>query len=170
MSARALAQDDQEDAHIASTIRRFGCFLQYVMPCSHEAEATVFCYTVGLFGLGHPELLVFGLDQPTAAAVLNGRFRQVLAGRDLVPGEMLREGHHQLLVEEVPNPGEILFQANHFYRRPPVASVPALQLTWDLNGAFPTDADYPLDACVQPRPGSFSALPGGGGGECGCGE
>lgn len=169
MGARMVAEYDQEDAHIKSVIRRFGCFLQYVQPCTDERDATVFCYTVGLFGLGHPELLVFGLDQPTAAAVLNGCFHRVRAGRDLVPGEVLRHGHHGLLVEQLPNPGEIVLQANHFYQRPPSASVPALQLTWEVGGAFPMDRGYPLGPHVQPRPGLFSALHSGDG-ECTCDE
>ncbi len=49
-------------------IRPYGCSLEHVMPCDGDTVHTSFCYTIGLFGLGHPELLVFGLDQASAAA------------------------------------------------------------------------------------------------------
>ena len=35
-----------------------------------------------------------------------------------------------LVVEELPNPGEVVLGANRFYERPPEYSVPAYQLAW----------------------------------------
>ncbi|WP_413785731.1 DUF4262 domain-containing protein [Intrasporangium zincisolvens] len=58
---------DQEDRRVSEYIRRYGCSLEHVMPCDGEGISTSFCYTIGLFGLGHPELLVFGLDQASAS-------------------------------------------------------------------------------------------------------
>jgi len=153
---------DQEDQHVASTIRTHGCFIQFVggCACGECGEETPFAYSVGLFGLGHPELLILGVDQGTAAGVINDLFTRVRAGADLVPGEMLTfEGWpHRIVVEQVPNPGEIVFGSNRHYRRPDEESVPALQLTWDdTGGRFPWDDGYSVPATVQPRPGTFSA-------------
>lgn len=149
---------DQEDRRISAFIRDFGASLEYIFGCDCPTS-TPFCYTIGLFGLGHPELLVFGLDQHTAAAVLNRAFGLVQGGRDLVPGEQLRfeESPEIWLVEQVPNPGNIVFGANRHYQRPAAFSVPVLQLTWSAHGLFPWDAGYCLEPHVQPRPGSFDA-------------
>ena len=153
---------DQEDRHVAEVIRKHGCYIEYVLGCTCGLcdDHTAFAYPVGLFGLGHPELLVLGLAQRNAAGVINTLFARVKAGRDLVPGELVTfEGwQHRVVVEEVPNPGEILFAANRHYDRPAEVSVPVLQLTWDdRSGRFPWDDAYSVPACVQPRPGTFRA-------------
>ena len=151
---------EQEDRRISLTIRKHGCALQYVQPCTDAGLVTPFCYTIGLFGLGHPELLVFGLDFPSATGCLNHLHGLVRAGRDLVAGEVLTfPGHDEkYLVEEVPNAGQIVFVANRHYQRPSTASVPALQLTWSVGGAFPWEDGYPYRPSSQPRPGTFSAV------------
>ena len=62
------------------------------------------------------------------------------------------------MVEVLPNPPEILFAANRFYRRPDEVSVPAYQLAWpQRNGAFPWDEGDPCGPGCQPRPGTWSA-------------
>ncbi|MEP7333468.1 MAG: hypothetical protein ABI692_15420 [Terracoccus sp.] len=108
----------------------------------------------------------------SAAGLLNHLFRTVRDGSDLVPGELLEfDGHDEgYLVEQVPNPGGILFGASRHYERPMWASVAALQLTWSVNGFFPWDAGYPYGLSSQPRPGSFSALveEAGDTGPCSC--
>jgi hypothetical protein len=45
-----------------------------------------FAYSVGLFGLGHPEVLITGVGPETAAYVINVVATRVRDGRDLVPG------------------------------------------------------------------------------------
>lgn len=151
---------DQEERRVCQNIRTHGCSLEYVFAGNGHEVQTPFCYTIGLFGLGHPELLVFGLDFSSAGGLLNNLYRVVADGRALVPGELLVfDGHDETyLVEELPNPGEILFAANRHYLRPSVFSVPALQLTWSVNGAFPWDEGYPYPPNSQPRPGDFSAV------------
>ena len=70
---------DQHDANIAAMIRRYGWYIAYVGggECScpgcdgGEVEEAPFAYTVGLFGLAHPELLIFGVGSETASGVLN---------------------------------------------------------------------------------------------------
>jgi len=145
---------------VEETIRQHGCFLQFVTGGCGESASTSFCYTTGFYGLGHPELLVFGLDQASSAGLLNHLFRMVRSGRELVPDEELRFAGHdeRYLVERVPNPEQILFVANRHYSSPLLRSVPAYQLTWSVDGAFPWEAGYPYRPESQPRPGTFSAV------------
>lgn len=159
--AATQAWHDQEQRHCAETIRRHGYLIQYVLGCGTGVDGPpCFAYTVGLFGLGHPELLVFGVSQNVAAGVFRHIFGKVEAGTDLLPGELLtfKEWPQRVVVEEVPNPGEIVFAANRHYQRPAEFSVPALQLTWDCNeGHSPWNEGYSAPATAQPRPGTFCA-------------
>nr|WP_274635704.1 DUF4262 domain-containing protein [Microbacterium bovistercoris] len=150
---------DQEDQRTAQIIRKYGTYNEYVIGDPDE-ESPSFAYSVGLFGLGHPELLVFGVGQTTACHILNDIAARVRAGADLVAGEVVTfDGWgHRALVEPVPNPGEIVFAANRFYQRPSEASVPVYQLTLDdQDGRFPGQDGYARPAWVQPRPGEFRA-------------
>ena len=157
--AQTIAWLDQEDARLAQVIRTHRLAVQYVA-AGEESDEPCFGYTVGLFGLGHPELVAVGLDYDVAGGLLNKFAGMVVAGRDLVPGEVIHDddGIAVVTVEVVPNPAEILFSANRFYQRPDEFSVPAFQLTWALEGGiFPWDPDYPCDSECQPRPGTWRA-------------
>ncbi len=149
---------DQEDARLAAVIRRARFAVQYVGPGDLPDEPA-FGYTIGLFGLGHPELVVVGLGATAAHRLLDAVAAGVVGGRSLVPGELLEgPGRADLVVEECPNPGEVLLGANRWYRRPPEYSVPALQLTWaSPPGCFPWDPGYAYGPDVQPRPGEWQA-------------
>lgn len=158
---------DQQQARMAENIRRIGWTIQYVggeccsRPGCHPPpdDQPPFAYTIGLFGLGHPELLIVGVDPATAAGVLDGLARQVREGMALMPGQMVtfEDWPHRIVVEELPNPGDIVLWANHFYRRPAEHSVPVLQLTHDdADGRFPWDEGYATPE-LQPRPGTFRA-------------
>lgn len=167
MDPSTQAWIDQEDAHIAHVIRRYGWFIQYVggHECSRpgcspgvDPFEPPFAYTVGLFGLGHPELLVFGLSPEMAMSVLNDLGERIRRGGDLIPGQLITFDRwpRRVISEEVPNPGEIVFSANRFYERPDEASVPVLQLSYDdTEGRFPWEEGYAAE--VQPRPGAFQA-------------
>ncbi len=148
----SLAWLDQEDRRTTEIIRTHGCYIQGVFG---DSERPPFAYTVGLFGIGHPELIVFGLDLGSAAHALNWFFARIKDGQDLTPGEIVEPpgSHTRFLVEEFPSPGDALFAANRHYQRPSHASVPAYQLTWDVNGAFPWEPGYPYPPTLQPRPG-----------------
>jgi hypothetical protein len=150
---------DQEDAHLAQVIRAHRWAVQYV-GAGDQPDEPAFGYTIGLFGLGHPELVVVGMGMDDAHAILGRDAGMVADGRDLVAGELLtladRKG--RLVVEELPNPGEILFAANRFYERPPEFSVPAFQLAWThRDGLFPWDEGYRCGPECQPRPGTWRA-------------
>jgi Domain of unknown function (DUF4262) len=167
MNARIQAWLDQEDARMASAIRQHGWIIEYIGggECSApecdgaDDEGPPFAYTVGMFGLHHPKLLVFGLDPLDAYGLLNTTSARISAGETLIPGQMLEfeEWGHRVVVEEVPNPGEIVFTANRYYQRPDEHSVPVFQLTYDDGlGRFPWDAGY-AEPERQPRPGTFRA-------------
>ena len=157
--AQTIAWLDQEDARLAQVVRTHRLAVQYVAAGEESAEPC-FGYTVGLFGLGHPELVAVGLDYDATGGLLNKVAGLVVDGRDLVPGEVLHDddGVPVITVEVVPNPGEILFSAHRFYQRPDEFSVPAFQLTWALDGGiFPWDESYPCEPDCQPRPGTWRA-------------
>ncbi|QAY59889.1 DUF4262 domain-containing protein [Microbacterium protaetiae] len=159
---------DQDDAHVADTIRRHGVCLQLIgigacavpgCPCTTESKMP-FGYTIGLFGIAHPELVVVGLGMPTVSSVLNSAARLVLDGARLTPGETLELPcwDRQIVIEQVPNPGYIAFGANRHYQRPAEASVPLLQLTYtDPRGRYPWDRLYAGARRRQPRPGEWDA-------------
>lgn len=150
---------DQQDTRVAQSIRRHGLFVQFVFGDEGRVPAT-FAYTVGLFGLGHAELVVVSVDPGTAAGLLNHLGERIYAGENLIPGQLLTfdEWTHRVTVEELPNPGEIVFSANRHYQRPPEFSVPAYQLTSDdQHGRFPWEPGYADGPDVQPRPGTWRA-------------
>ena len=121
--------------------------------------ALPFCYTTGLFGAGHAELVVLGLGHEQAAALLNQVTHRVLDhGMDLTPGELLEVEGRSLLVEELHLSGMILFGTHDFYERPPWEPLPAHQLTWaDEQGRFPWDDGHDPGTWWQPRPGQWRA-------------
>jgi hypothetical protein len=153
------------DARLTTLIRRYGWAVQYVVgdvcgvigcDCPQAGEPA-FGYTIGLFGLGHPELLILGVPRPTAMGVLNNLGKRVQAGDTLVAGELITftDWPHQIVTEDVPNPHQIVFAANRFYQRRDADSVPVLQLSYDdTEGRFPWEPDYAAPA-IQPRPGTF---------------
>ena len=150
---------DQEDAHLTHTIRAHRWAVQYVGE-GDEPDEPAFGYTVGLFGMGHPELVIVGLGPDNTHGILQRVAAMVADGRDLVPGEMLTwsDWGGRIVVEELPNPGEILFVANRHYQRPDEFSVPGYQLTWDhRDGLFPWDEGYACGPECQPRPGTWRA-------------
>jgi hypothetical protein len=146
---------DQDDAFTVDMVRQYGLFIQHVS----GPPVPSFAYTVGLFGLHHPELLVFGLCPDHAAHVLNSLGERIREGEDLVPGIVITvDGWpRRIRPEPVPNPGDIVFSANRYYARPGEFSVPVLQLSYDdENGRFPDEPGF-SDPESQPRPGTFQA-------------
>jgi hypothetical protein len=126
------------------------------------AGEPLFAYTVGLFGMRHPELVMFGLAQPASQAALNELGEAIRAGGNFVAGETVYvDALRQAVVfEALPNPGDIVCFANWFYERPAFASLPALQVTYpDGAGRYPWDDGYSLPAGQQPRPGEYVPPP-----------
>ena len=167
MDASTRAWIDQEDAWIKQVIRERGWAIIYVggdqcsrQRCDHPpGEGPPFAYTVGMFGLGHPELLAFGLPTEAVIELFNDVGDRIRQGSALAPGFEIEfeRWQHKVVPEEVPNPEDIVFEANRFYQRPLDSPVPVLQLTYDDgNGVYPWDKDYPTPE-MQPRPGTFAA-------------
>jgi hypothetical protein len=158
---------DQVDAEITARIRDVGWYITYVggAQCSRPGcdsepdDRPPFAYTIGLFGLNHPELLMVGIPPKVASVVLATLGRRIRAGESLMPGSLITVDAwpRRIIPEEVPNPGEIVLWSNDFYQRPPEHSVPVLQLTYDdAEGRFPWDEGYATPE-LQPRPGGFAA-------------
>lgn len=158
---------DQEDARVSDQIRRYGVSIQLIgggecaVPgCCTPADERPFAYTVGLFGIGHPELTVVGLDNASAGRALNAAARIVLAGGRIMPGvEVEIPGWApRILPATIPNPGAIAYNANGHYHRPAEHSVPLLQLMYpDRRGRYPTDPSYAGSRRRQPLPGEWDA-------------
>jgi hypothetical protein len=74
---------DQEDMMVANMIRAHGWYIQYVMGDPAERTTSI-AYTIGLFGIGHPELVLLGSSPGTASGVLNDVGGRVKAGETLV--------------------------------------------------------------------------------------
>lgn len=158
---------DQQDAHLADRVRKCGWSIEYVggeACCApgcggEESGEPPFAHTVGLFGMAHPELLIFDVPISTAAGVLNTLGERVRAGDPVVEGQLIElDGwSRRIIPEAVPNAGAIALGSNRYYHRPPEASVPLLQLSYDdENGRFPWEEGY-LPRLRQPRPGTFQA-------------
>ena len=106
---------DQEDKRTAAAIRKYGWLIEYVgggccdVPgCDGgKLAGPPFAYTVGLFGLGHPELLVIGASMNMAYGVINDLGGRIRDGQDLVPGQLLssRSGHTASSWKSFPIPG-----------------------------------------------------------------
>lgn len=167
VDTKTLAWLDQEDTKVAQIIRRYGWLIQYVSndECDHPEchtepdGGTPFAYTVGLFGLGHPELLILGVPRSAAMGILNDLGERIRSGEDLIPGQLITFSNwpHRIVPEVVPNPGQIVYAANRHYRRPSEHSVPVLQLSYDDKaGRFPWEDGYAAPD-MQPRPGTYTA-------------
>ena len=173
-----LAWLDQNDAEIAQYIREYGWAVEVVGfgPCDcctalgppdeeedeYDEGGPAFAYSIGLFGMGHPELVVIGLSGPMMGSIINYVASRVVDGANLVAGELLEldvvAPGLRVVVEELPRPGEIVHTANRFYKRPPEASVEAFVLTWcDEAGRFPWEAGHDHEPGYRPRPGTWSA-------------
>ncbi|MDN5857986.1 MAG: DUF4262 domain-containing protein [Pseudonocardia sp.] len=124
----ALDVHAEHEAWQRTTIRRYGWALQAVLA---DDESPPFIYTVGLTGLGHPELILFATSQATGAAVLNELGELVRAGGRLRPGDQvtLRQGRVHLL--DLPRSDGWLFGANDLYRRAGESPIPALLVVPD---------------------------------------
>ncbi|GAA1752050.1 DUF4262 domain-containing protein [Luedemannella helvata] len=156
---------DRYDERVTAVVRRHGWFVQYVLGdtcaspecgCAKTGQPA-YAYSIGLHGLGHPELLIFGVPPETAGGVINVLGRRVRAGEILIPGELVTfdEWTHRVRPEVVPDAEGIVLGANRYYRRPPGRSVPVLQLSYDDRaGLFPWEPGHAAPS-LQPRPGTF---------------
>lgn len=148
--------DDQEQAWLRETIRRYGWAIQAV-GADPARLAPPFAYTVGLTRFGHPELVVFGLSDSAAAAVLNTLGIRAKSGLRIDGGALFAAGAagpRALRAVPFPHPEEVLFTAVGRYG----PRVTATQIVVaDENGTFPGEPGYRDPEWLQPPPGSFAA-------------
>lgn len=88
---------------VTETINTHGWAVQGVLPNVGDSDPVPFCYTVGLTGFGHPEIIVCGLDPENAGIVLlNDLGERVRAGRAFshgeVPRNLLAGGYDPILI------------------------------------------------------------------------
>ena len=167
--ARRTTAVSQMSAIEAEKVRKYGWAIQGVggdrcacCPGGIARERSkLFAYTIGMFGIGHPEFLIFPKRLEDAQRALNAIAHRVHChGEQFISGQVVDfdAWRHRATIEDVPNPGEIVFTANRFYQRPNEASVPVLQLTLDdMGGKFPWEEGCSWTARQQPRPGEFKA-------------
>lgn len=141
---------------IEDLIRRHGWALQYVnsdseleVRSSDEGEIVpAYCYTVGLTGHGHPEIVMTGRSPGESAAVLNVLARRVLVGSEApVAGSEQAAAGFELSFVDVTHCADWLTMAYRIY---PGAGVQAVQAVWrDVEGHLPWEGDFP-STIVQP--------------------
>jgi len=140
-----------EDARADAVTARHGWMVQAVFASGPRRPDLA--YTVGLWSLDHPELVVFGLPVDTAHPMLNDLGERVRAGARLDAGDVLSfaDWPHRVQLLAVPHPERVLFQATRTYGGP----VPALQAVWDdAGGRFPWEAGHTAPRWLQPMPGT----------------
>jgi hypothetical protein len=139
---------------IHSKVERHGFAIQHVMG---ERDAPSWGYTIGLLALGHPELIVFGLDAESTAGVLHRMFDEIAAGTFRPVGRDAEQvlGAPRLPMRLLPVPdehwdcdGDRLCIAVEYYDAIGWDRSPrqALQLVW----ATPSD-HFPWDAGCSAR-------------------
>ncbi len=130
--------------YLAETLERDRWVVQYVVS-EHQPSA----YTVGLHGLGLPELLVTGLPEKISVQLLDSAAHE-MAYHDtrLEPGMQIEfEGELVLEVVEVDHPDVHLKIADQFYR----CAFDALQLVWtDDERHWPWDRGWSNGRRQQP--------------------
>jgi hypothetical protein len=135
---------DQQRRHI----EEFGWSIVAVEKSPAQAA---FAYTVGLTRFhGHPELLVTGLDERSAAGVLNHLGEQVRAGRRFAAGDLDRHEAGQMFqFIAVHNPRRLV-EAQAMYAGP-AGLVPALQVVYSTaTGRWPWQRGCPGGRRAQP--------------------
>lgn len=148
--------DDQEQAWLRETIRKHGWAVQAVGPDPRRLSPP-FAYTVGLTRFGHPELVVFGLPDKQAAAVLNALGTRARSGLRIADGALFAAGaagSRALRAAAFPYPEDVLFTACSRYG----PRVTALQIiVADESGTFPGEPGFRDPEWLQPPPGTFAA-------------
>lgn len=152
---------DQYDAQLREIIRRHGWAVQGVLG-DISRQNPGFSYTVGLWGFGHPELVIYGLEPRHSARILNDVGEQIRNGLDLTDSEAVYatsiHPSHRLGILPVPNPESVVLVAQEQYRTDGGHVVPALQLVYaDLFGRYPWEPSYRYPRWMQPMPGTFAA-------------
>jgi hypothetical protein len=152
---------DQSDAWLRETIRRYGWAVQAVFG-NDERRRPPLSYTVGLWGFGHPELVVFGIHERHAQTLLNELGERVRAGEVLQAGDevvsQLLRPNPQLRLLPLPNAADVTLDVQRTYGTPGGQAIPALQVCWaDIDGTYPWEPGFRYPRWLQPMPGTYAA-------------
>ena len=136
---------DDDDRNILDDIERVGWSLICI---SEDSEGPGFVYSVGMMQtLGHPEIIMFGLDIDLMANLINGMGKMILEGRrfdevalyeDLLEGYACKcipvaEKHHTEFL------GYAMWHRRHVGQ---LGTLKAVQCLWpDRQGKFPDEAE-----------------------------
>lgn len=138
---------DDRETWLRDTIDQHGWAVQHV-GADEETGDSAFSYTVGLTGLGHPELVMTGMPFETAEEFLNLAGQEIRDGHRFRPGTLdpvLSDEDSPVAVIEVVETGE-LTGVEVVYR-----TVKALQLIWpDSTGTLPWQEGHRNPPHVQP--------------------
>jgi uncharacterized protein DUF4262 len=128
--------EEEADEKLIRDVREHGCHILNVH--AHPP----FSFSIGLaLNYGHPEIIITGMDAPTASKLINIVRDEAASGKKYVDGDLSSDilvGLNVCFVE-VPLElyGEYLGTAIWFYRKSP-RPFPCLQLVWpDRDGRFP---------------------------------
>jgi hypothetical protein len=114
---------------IRPTIDEYGWFIQYIL----GGRAPAFAYTIGLTEHGFPELIVTGVTQEQAAALLN-EGGELLHRRHLAHGQRVTVAGRRVEIVELPHPDAHLLFADDVYG----PDLRALQFVYaDESGIWP---------------------------------
>jgi hypothetical protein len=138
-----LSFEDYYDQVIRPKIDEYGWFIQYV---TGDRLSPSFAYTIGLTEHGCPELVVTGVSQQQAAALLN-EGGVVLHRRRLAHGQRVTVAGRRIEVVELPHPDAHLLFADSVYG----PDLRALQLVYaDESGIWPWSRGHRGGAGGQP--------------------
>ncbi len=148
------AATNQSEQKVVSDVQEYGWHVVLVAP---DEAGPGFAFTIGLFhSFGHPEVILFGLPDKVAHAVLNLIGASVKSGHRFQAGQRssdLFEQHESAFVTfPVAAYHDYLGYARWFYSGD---EFPALQCVWpDGEGRFPWEPDS-KEGCKerQPLPG-----------------
>jgi hypothetical protein len=135
MSRHAMVNQRIEDL-----IEQYGFTVMYIFPTSEDSSPS-FSYTVGLGEKGLPELIVFGLPQQAAHAVLNDAAQMLIEGNLPLKEPVSKLANLPVFFENVTaeKAEPYITLAN---KRAGVDQ-PAIQMIWpDRMGKFPWEADF----------------------------
>ena len=140
--AAAVLEEDRE-GKLHSDVEEFGW---HVVLIPEDDEGPAFAYSVGLFeNLGHPEIVVLGLDLDVMHRLINLIGEEVKRGRRLADGEVVSgilDGYDVRFLDVARRHYPERFGYARRYYKGDDFSV--LQCLWpDRRGHFPTDPGFP---------------------------
>ena len=145
--------EDATEQKICADVAQHGCHIVTIL---EDSEGPTYSFSIGLYlNFQHPEIVIFGLSQQTAATAINDIYTKVENGRQFQVGESSDEFFTKTKLTFIEFPPsayhEFLGCARWFYRSLDY-KFPVLQAVWtDKLGKFPwEDGHDKQSAKLQP--------------------